>query len=144
MCKFIKILPVLVLFLLPQVARAQKTADEKLFHNVMNRLLSSEVVKTNYPAKYIWPPIYFIKKNSEKELNAYATAAKVLGATIDEKSGKIRPVVMITQGYMKQVVKGDENILAVIMGHETAHIMKDHVGRGRKGNTSLLLLAFNR
>jgi predicted Zn-dependent protease len=123
--------------------RADDAEDEKLFNQVMARLVSSKIASVDYPGKYIWPPKYFIKPDSKKELNAYATAHPKLGAVVDKKAGKIQPVVMITQGFMKEIIKGDENVLAVIMGHELAHIQKDHVS-GQKGDTSLLVLAFGR
>jgi tetratricopeptide (TPR) repeat protein len=123
--------------------RADEKDDEKLLAKVMNLLLATEQVGDDYPKKYFWPPKYYIKPDSTREMNAYATASKNFGATVEEKSGKVRPVVMITQGFMKNLIKGDENLLAVIMGHELAHVMKDHVG-SRPGETELFLLAFNR
>lgn len=127
----------------PSTLSAGEAAHEKLFQNVMARLLATDLVRKEYPDKYVWPPKFFIKADSAKELNAYATAHEKLGAVYERDVGKIRPVVMITEGYLKQVVKGDENVLAAIMGHELAHLTKDHVG-GRKGDTTLLLLAFSR
>jgi tetratricopeptide (TPR) repeat protein len=62
---------------------------------------------------------------------------------MDDKSNKMRPIVMATRGLFKEVVKGDENSLAVIMGHELAHLSKDHVGN-IKEEASLVSLAFNR
>lgn len=134
---------VLVALLAFSPAPADDTADDKLLDKVMQRLLSTDILSDAYPAKYYWPPKHFVKPDSVKELNAYATASPRLGAVVNEKTGKVRPVVMITQGYMKKVVKGDENLLAVIMGHELAHVMKDHVG-GRGKETALVDLAFNR
>ena len=55
-----------------------------------------------------------------------------------------RPVVMMTEGFLKEVVGGDENILAMVMGHELAHLTKEHVVGMRKGDTALLLLTFGR
>jgi tetratricopeptide (TPR) repeat protein len=129
--------------LAPSVCRADDKDDEKLFQKVMQRLLSSDIVAEAYPRKYYWPPKYFIKPDSEKEINAYASASERSGAEVESRSGKVRPVVTVTQGMLRQLVKGDENSLAVIMGHELAHLSKDHVG-GRKGETALLLLAFGR
>lgn len=135
-------LAALLCTVIPSLLQAQEDSDEKLFHRVMSRLLATDLVKAEYPSKYAFPPKYFVKPGL-KELNAYATAHEKLGAVIDPETRKIRPVVMITEGYLKQVVKGDENVLAAIMGHELAHLTKDHVG-GRKGDTLLLLLAFSR
>jgi len=133
----------LAVLLLPAFSWAGDDADEKLFRKVMARILSTDLARKEYPDKYVWPPKHFIKPDSVKELNAYATASEKLGAEFDSASGKIRPVVMITEGYLKNVVKGNENVLAAIMGHEFAHLTRDHVG-GRKGETLLLLLAFSR
>lgn len=129
--------------LFPGAGRADENDDEKLFQKVMHRLLSTDVADTEYPKKYFWPPQYFIKPKSQNEFNAYASAHKLAGAAVQEKTGKVRPVVMITQGFMKKVIRSDENLLAVIMGHELAHLTRDHVA-GRKGDTEFLLLAFSR
>jgi tetratricopeptide (TPR) repeat protein len=133
----------LVLLLVQASVRADRVADEKLFHSVMSRLLSSDLVAKNYPSKYAWPPECLIKSSSQRELNAYASASQKLGAKVDAATGKLRPVVLITEGYMARVVKGDENLLAVVMGHELAHVLKDHIGGGKSG-TPLVDLAFDR
>jgi tetratricopeptide (TPR) repeat protein len=117
--------------------------DDKLFAKVMGRLLASDLAATEYPKKYVWPPHCKVMPESDAIVNAFATAAPELGATFDQSAGKIRPIVLVTKGMLKQIVKGDENSLAVIMGHELAHLSKDHVGN-RKGETQLLALAFNR
>jgi tetratricopeptide (TPR) repeat protein len=124
--------------------RADESTDEQLFQKVMKRLLKSDLFVRDYPDKFAFPPKAFIKPKSAKEMNAYASAAKVHGAEFDEKTKKIRPVVMITQGFMDKVIQGDENSLAVIMGHELAHLTKDHVTGDRKGDTGVLFLAFGR
>src|SRR5439155_4829708 len=76
-------------------------------------------------------------------VNAFAPASPVLGASLDESSGKVRPIVMVTEGMLREVIKGDENSLAIIMGHELAHLSKDHVGT-QKGDIPLVALAFGR
>jgi len=134
----------MAVFLLAASAQADEAEDAKLFKKVMNRLLKNDLFVKEYPDKFVYPPKAFIKPNSAKEMNAYASAAKVHGAEIDEKTDKNRPVVMITQGLMEKVIKGDENSLAVIMGHELAHLTKDHVASHRKGETTLVILAFGR
>lgn len=129
----------------PAILRADEADDEKLFHRVMGRLMKNEAFVREYPEKFAYPPKTFIKPKSAKELNAYASAHPAFGAEFDEKAGKIRPVVMITQGYMASVVKGDETALAIIMGHELAHLTKDHVSAGaRKGETAVVMLSFGR
>src|SRR5688572_28149119 len=123
---------------------ADEAEDEKLFQTVMNRLMKNEVFVREYPDKFAYPPKAFIKPKSLKEMNAYASAHKAWGAEIDEKSGKIRPIITITQGYMERIVQGDETSLAVIMGHELAHLTKNHVVGIPKGDTAVLLLNFGR
>ncbi|MFO0968648.1 MAG: M48 family metalloprotease [Gemmataceae bacterium] len=134
------LLPALCLIAVTPSIRAGED-DEKLFNKVMARLLSADLVRKEYPDKYLWPPKYFVKPDSAKELNAYATAHVKLGAIIED--GKTRPVVMMTEGYLTKLVKGNENICAAVMGHELAHLTKDHVG-GSRAETGLLFLAFSR
>ncbi|MBM4070250.1 MAG: hypothetical protein FJ271_15040 [Planctomycetes bacterium] len=132
-----------IFFLVVAPARADEKDDNKLFQRVMQRLLSSELADKEYTRKFFWPPHYFIKPQSKNEVNAYATAHKEFGATVDAKSGKIKPVVMVTEGFLAKVVKGNEDVLAAVMGHELAHLTKDHV-TGQKGATEFLFLAFSR
>jgi tetratricopeptide (TPR) repeat protein len=124
--------------------RADEIADEKLFKKVMKRLIRNQAFVKEYPEKFVYPPKAFIKPNSIKEMNAYASAHRAHGAELDSKSGKIRPVVMITQGFMDKIIKGDEQSLAVIMGHELAHLTKDHVTGDRKGESAVVILSFGR
>jgi tetratricopeptide (TPR) repeat protein len=134
---------VTMLLLVVSPARPQSEADTKLFQKVMDRLLSTDNVKRAYPEEYAWPPKYFVKPKSAKEVNAYASAHPGWGAETDKKSGKLRPIVCATEGILREVIKGDEDSLAVIMGHELAHLTRGHCAK-RKGETALLLLAFNR
>ncbi len=133
-----------VLCLLPAVVKADGDADEKLFQSVMKRLMNNEVFVREYPDKFAYPPKAYIKPKSSQEMNAYASAHRAHGAEVDAKSGKIRPVVMITQGFMDKIVCGDEHSLAVIMGHELAHLTKDHVSGIRKGESAIVTLSFGR
>jgi predicted Zn-dependent protease len=109
----------------------------------MDRLLNTDLAVKEYPGKYLWPPKYMVMPQSAKIINAFATASESNGATFDKQAGKIRPVVMVSTGMLKEIVRGDENSLAVIMGHEMAHLVKDHVGN-QKGDTPLLAMAFGR
>jgi tetratricopeptide (TPR) repeat protein len=132
------------LLLLVPALRADEAEDKKLFEKVMKRLLKNDAFVREYPEKFVYPPRAFIKPKSEKEFNAYASAHKLCGAEEDPKTGKIRPVVMITQGFLDRIVKGDEHSLAVIMGHELAHLTKDHVSGDRKGESAVVILSFGR
>jgi predicted Zn-dependent protease len=122
---------------------AVSAADQKLFTKVMDRLLHSDLAIKEYPKQFAFPPRAFVKPHSADEVNAYASASPFWGAVLGEEGEKSRPVVMVTQGMLKEIVKGDENSLAVIMGHELAHLSKGHV-MGRKGETPLTFLAFGR
>src|SRR4051812_24479805 len=92
-------------FCLTAGLRGEEPADAKLFDKVMKRLLSSPIAVREYPKKFAWPPKAMIKPKSKDEINAYAAAHPVWGATFDTKSKKIRPVVMVTEGMLKQVIK---------------------------------------
>src|SRR5581483_8267949 len=129
---------------LEDVGRANAQDDQKFFDKVMNQLLSTDLVRREYPDKYSFPPKFFIKPSSEQELNAYASSHERHGATFDPDQRKIRPVVMVTQGYLHKVIKGDEAILAAIMGHEIAHLTKEHIENRAKAETALLFVAFTR
>jgi Zn-dependent protease with chaperone function len=138
------------LFLMTGAARVQEAAlkqarrsDEDMFKDVMTRLVNTELLRSSYPAKYAFPPKYLIKPDSAKEMNAYASVHPKLGAEMDPDTRKMRPVALITQGYMREIVKGDEGILAAIMGHELAHLTKGHL-EAYLGDTSLVLFAFKR
>lgn len=126
------------------LARGDEADDEKLFQKVMNRMLKCDLFVNEYPDKFVYPPKAFIKPKSAKEINAYASAHKAHGAERDEKTGKIRPVVMVTKGLLDQVIRADENSLAVVMGHELAHLTRKHVDGDRKGETALVFLSFGR
>jgi len=136
-------LSVLLGFLAGQAARADDASDKKMFERVMSRLLGTDIAAREYPAKYLWPPRHMVMPKSDDIVNAFASNSEMMGAQFDKKTKKIQPVVTVTEGMLREVIKGDENSLAVIMGHELAHLCKDHVGK-HKGNTLLLFLAFNR
>jgi Zn-dependent protease with chaperone function len=97
-------------------------ADRKLFHEVMDRLTQTALVRKNYPFEFVWPPEVMILPNSAKEFNAYAC-----GYAKDLATGKILTRAVITEGFMSKIVDGDAEILAAIMGHELAHLTKGHI-----------------
>jgi tetratricopeptide (TPR) repeat protein len=134
---------ILLALLAGQSAWADDASDKKMFERVMKRLLATDIAAREFPSKYQWPPRHMILPESDKIVNAFASASDPLGAQLDEKTKKVRPVVAVTEGMLREVIKGDENSLAVIMGHELAHVCKDHIA-GRKGDTPLLFLAFGR
>src|SRR5262245_45741763 len=84
-------LPAIFVVLWATTARTDDAADQKMFEGVMKRLLGTDIVRKEYPKKYAWPPKWFIKPNSRKELDAYASAAKIHGAELDNKTGELTP-----------------------------------------------------
>jgi len=93
------------------------TKEEKeLFHEVMNRLLQTREVRDNVPKDVPWPPQVYIIPASDKDFQA--------GTRLDKSVS----IAVITEGYMRKVVKGDKHVLAAIMGHELVHLLKKHPG----------------
>jgi predicted Ser/Thr protein kinase len=117
----------------------QDKKDKALFNKVLDRLIASELVRANYPSKYLWPPAHDVAPNSADEFNAYAER---LG--VDAATNKIKVRAWMTQGYMRQIVQGDEEILAAIMGHELAHITKGHIDVPRAREAGVALAAYSR
>lgn len=97
--------------------------DQKLFRQVMDRLLQTELVRKSYPSHCLWPPRVFIQPRSAKIFNAFAGPM-----SRDPDSGKLLVRAFISEGYMNKVVAGDPDILAAIMGHELAHVTRGHLG----------------
>ncbi len=92
-------------------ARSQQQVDQ--IERVARRLLES--VRQSPSA----PPVQFILAAGEPTINAGATYRKV----------------MVSSGMMGFVRSDDE--LAMILGHELAHITKGHVSRGATNNALL-------
>ena len=97
-------------------------AEQKLFRDVMERLLQTDLVRKNYPPEFAWPPKIYIEPSSRANYNAFAGPYGK-----DDGSGKYLVRAFITEGYMAKIVKGDGEKLAAIMGHELAHITKGHL-----------------
>lgn len=111
--------------------------DRKLFHEVMDRLLQTDLVRQHYPADAVWPPSVFIQPRSAKVFNAFAGP---MGRDLASNKQLIR--AFITEGYMDKVIDGDAEILAAIMGHELAHVTRGHLSNKITGDLSGL--SFNR
>ncbi len=99
-----------------------RSDQEALVQSVFQQLLAAPTA-SRPPGRYAsWPPEVAIVSTQQKgvsdserpELNAYAT------------SPDCRPVVHITEGLVNQVVQGDPDILALILGHELGHILLGH------------------
>ena len=113
------------------VRNPEESSDRKMLDKVVGRLLAVERVRKGYPAKFAWPPAYTFSERGG-EVNAYATASPQLGAVKDADSGKIRPILIVTEGFMKKIVQGDEHVLAGVLGHEMAHLLLDHVSSAHR------------
>ncbi|MDB5309213.1 MAG: hypothetical protein JWO38_3415 [Gemmataceae bacterium] len=105
----------------------QKNKD--LIKKVADKLLAVAAA----PAGIEWPPE--VGLTNEPKINAYASVVR--------KDGKIYPLVRIYDGMMTKVIKGDEDRLALVLGHEIGHILKRHVLAAR-GKTPLLEYTFSR
>ncbi|MFO0867035.1 MAG: protein kinase [Gemmataceae bacterium] len=108
------------------VRNPEANSDQNMLDKVVSRLLAVERVRRGYPAKFAWPPLHALSKGIG-DANAYATASPQMGAVKDAESGKIRPILIVTEGFMKKIVQGDEHVLAGVLGHELAHLLLDHV-----------------
>ena len=90
-------------------------SDRELVNHVLSQLLAV----TEPPEDLAWPP--HVDVSESDKINAFATAKS------EEKSPKLIPVVTITTGMLGQVVQGDADRLAFILGHELGHIVLRHV-----------------
>ncbi len=111
-----RILAVGIVFLFTGGVRAAEPskADTELLDKVAKKLLA---VSENPPVGFEWPPDF--KVLDEPEINAFATF-KVI-------DGKRCPQIRVFSGMMSRVIKGDEDILALIVGHEIGHLLHKHV-----------------
>ena len=117
---------------------AQGSADEALVNSVFQRLLSAPTV-TQPPNKYSsWPPDVSVitaerdgvPVTQQNSMNAFSAAPDC------------RPIVRISQDLLTQVVQGDPDRLAMILGHELGHVVLGHpVCTSAKDTTSVVALA---
>jgi tetratricopeptide (TPR) repeat protein len=101
--------------------------EQRLFQEVMDRLLATDRVRRNYPPSFVWPPRVYIQPNSRNLYNAFAGPH-----ARDPASGNLLVRAFITEGYLSKIVRDDHgdlnaDILAAIMGHELAHITRGHL-----------------
>jgi len=119
----------------------QQSADDALVKSVFDRLLSSASV-TRPADKYAsWPPEAAVitaerdgaRVAEENRMNAFASAPDC------------HPIVRISQELMSNVVQGDPDRLALILGHELGHVVLGHpMCTSTKETTSVLALAATR
>jgi|GEM_PF-897901 len=128
-------------------------SDCAMSEEVANRIAS---VITLEHSLHTWPPDLYvhnqIDENGNSVLNAFAHPC---GGSLDEglpidctaPDGSTKPHVHFTKQLMDEIVQGDEQRMALIMGHEMAHITLGHTTeyayRGR-AQSELSLMAFGR
>jgi tetratricopeptide (TPR) repeat protein len=121
-------------FLLASEVRAAepKAADKELLDKVAKKLLA---VCGTPPAGFEWPPDFQVL--DVPDINAYAT--------VKDKDGKRFPQIRVFSGMMDMVIKGDEDILALIVGHEIGHLLHKHVlFDAKRDRTDFLRVTYGR
>ncbi|MDX6713380.1 MAG: Peptidase family, partial [Blastocatellia bacterium] len=104
-----------------------KKADAVLLAQVSQRILA---VARTHPANIEWPPS--ITLADEQDLNAYARLrVTILGngkwkERVD-RAGKFIPYVVVDQLMMDEVIQGNADRLAMLIGHELSHVILGHI-----------------
>jgi predicted Zn-dependent protease len=114
---------VVLIFLLSAAAPLlAQSGDDVFVKSVFDRLLTAPTA-SNKNAKYTaWPPeVGIISAARDGERAATQESMNAFAAAPD-----CRPIVRISQGLLSQVVQNDENVLALILGHELGHILLGH------------------
>lgn len=107
--------------------------DEAFIAEVAQRLFAAAEPVEGYD----WPPV--VKVAAEAEVNAFASLdRKEIAGTV-----RLQPQICIKQGFLDVIVQGNEDRLALVMGHELAHILLRHVEVNPAG-TPLIALAISR
>lgn len=108
-----------------------KPEDEALLKEVSKKLLGVAKPPTTVP----WPPLIRIEDTTE--IDAYATVL--------ERNDKSRySTVVISQGLLDEVIRGDADRLAYVVGHELSHIILRHVYYDGQEKTPKVNEAFTR
>ena len=107
-------------------ANATANPQQALLDEVAGRLFS---VAGRHPgaAKYVWPPPATVE--NRKEINAFADIKRYpnFDPITDRKTGKFSPGVVVTPPFMSEIIQGERDRLAFVIGHEIAHILLGHV-----------------
>lgn len=124
------------LFLCASPARAEiQESDQKMVQEVWARLLAC----VEAPEGYAWPPtIEIVDKN---DCNAYATTR----APKEGEDPKLHyPISVIYTGMLDQIIQGDPDRLAFILGHELNHILCGHVITAATGKPKFVEIVYTR
>ncbi len=108
------------------------------------------------PDGYVWPPTILVTGSDElnamalgSDYETYKLVADHYGLSDAPSRGDAHHTLMIfTKPLMDVIVEGEEDRLALVMGHELGHLMEEHSRKGaelRKTNpTDLIDYAFGR
>jgi len=114
---------------LQSVPRVEQT-DSELIDQVSERLLA--VISSQQKdrlSKYVWPPPFKLEKNAD--VNAYATLRcdYQFGQQkrVMDSDGRYFPFVVVTQPFMTDLIQGEPDRLALVLGHELSHILLGHL-----------------
>jgi tetratricopeptide (TPR) repeat protein len=122
-------------------AFAQHPDQNALVQSVFHQLLAVPAASRPESRYTSWPPQVSIIStqqggvgaSEQPELNAYAS------------SPDCRPAVHISEGLVSQIVQGDPDVLALILGHELGHILLGHPSCAAiKDRASFLEMAISR
>src|SRR6266404_4578525 len=132
---------ILVFLLFATSAFGQQSANEDLVNSVFRQLLAAPAASRPGQKYTSWPPnvgIISAQRDGERAaeqmlLNAFAAAPDC------------HPIVRISQGLVSDVVQGDRDVLALILGHELGHLLLGHpLCTPAKDNTSVVEMALTR
>jgi len=122
----------------PAFAQADKKAKEKEANTALLKEVYDKLLAVAKPVEgFEWPPD--CRLEDEDVINAYAQITK-------DKDGVYRvPIIRVYSGMMSRVIQGDENRLALILGHELGHVLKKHIlGKPERDKTNFLRTLFTR
>ncbi|HKM52410.1 MAG TPA: M48 family metalloprotease [Isosphaeraceae bacterium] len=114
---------------------AEPDADHSLLKRVSEQL---ESVASPVP-DYVWPPTFEIL--ADKDIQAFACDDRTPEESREGK--KVRPSVVVHSAMMTEVIQGDADRLALILGHELGHVVLRHIESPR-GRTPFVQNAFTR
>src|SRR5262245_21603852 len=114
--------------------------DKKLLAEVAAKLLAV----CDKPPGFEWDKIDIDFMKEEQGVNAYSSFTR--------KDGKRIPIIRIGESMMAKVVWGTkpgeevgaEDRLAVVLGHELGHLVKDHFAKNLGNKAPPITLAFER
>jgi len=124
----------LLLVASPAHAEIQES-DRQMVKEVWARLLAV----AEAPEGFAWPPTIEIVDKSD--CNAYATVRQPAEG---EDPDLYYPISVIYTGMLDQIMQGDPDRLAFILGHELSHITCGHVISGQTGKPNFIEIVYTR